>query len=92
LWLSFQFGIACFLLRDRHKTGTNRKNRYEPKCLHLADYGPSRQAEIGQKQPVRCAYETRTDSEVALLAIQYYDRKASEACTIVAGQELERFA
>ena len=56
------------------------------------DFCRSRQAEIGQKQPVRCAYETRTDSEVALLAIQYYDRKASEACTIVAGQELERFA
>jgi hypothetical protein len=49
-------------------------------------------ADFGQKQPVRCAYETRTDSEVALLAIQYYDREASEACTIVAGQELERFA
>ena len=58
----------------------------------MADFCLSRRAVVGQKQPVRCAYETRTDSEVALLAIQYYDRKASEVCTIVAGQELERFA
>ena len=60
--------------------------------LSYSSFCRSRQVENGQKQPIRGAYETRTDSEVALMAIQYYDRKASDTCTIVAGQESERFA